>query len=76
MYDKKEQQQLLIDMHHFFKKANGYSALEISQKRQTIENVLLPETLDTHKQRLSDIGFKQVEQWFQCFNFSSLIAIK
>lgn len=76
MYDKKEQQQLLIDMHHFFKKANGYSALEISQKRQTIENVLLPETLETHKQRLNDIGFKQVEQWFQCFNFSSLIAIK
>ncbi|MCU7940055.1 MAG: carboxy-S-adenosyl-L-methionine synthase CmoA [gamma proteobacterium symbiont of Bathyaustriella thionipta] len=75
-YNDTEQQQLLIDMHHFFKKANGYSDLEISQKRQTIENVLLPETLEDHKLRLKKTGFKQVEQWFQCFNFSSLIAIK
>lgn len=70
------QQKLLIDMHHFFKKANGYSELEISQKRQTLENVLLPETLEQHKIRLQQVGFKQTEQWFQCFNFSSLIAIK
>jgi len=75
-YTEKGQQQLLIDMHHFFKKANGYSHLEISQKRQTLENVLLPETLEQHKIRLQEIGFKQTEQWFQCFNFSSLIAIK
>ncbi len=71
-----EQQQLLIDMHHFFKKANGYSDLEISQKRQTLEKVLLPESLQQHKIRLSNSGFTQVEQWFQCFNFVSLIAIK
>jgi len=75
-YNNSQQQQLLIDMHHFFKKANGYSDLEISQKRQTLENVLLPETLDSHKKRLKSAGFSQVEQWFQCFNFSSLIAIK
>lgn len=75
-YSDVAQQQLLIDMHHFFKKANGYSDLEISQKRQTLENVLLPETLLQHQQRLNNVGFKQTEQWFQCFNFSSLIAIK
>ena len=75
-YTDAEQQQLLIDMHHFFKKANGYSELEISQKRQTLENVLLPETLEQHKIRLQQAGFKQTEQWFQCFNFASLIAIK
>ena len=75
-YTDQDQQQLLIDMHHFFKKANGYSELEISQKRQTLENVLLPETLAIHKNRLKETGFKHVEQWFQCFNFSSLIAIK
>jgi len=75
-YNNNEQQQLLIDMHHFFKKANGYTDLEISQKRQTLENVLLPETLDCHKERLKSAGFSRVEQWFQCFNFSSLIAIK
>lgn len=75
-YTATEQQKLLIDMHHFFKKANGYSDLEISQKRQTLENVLLPESLKQHKERLQQIGFKQTEQWFQCFNFSSIISIK
>ena len=75
-YTDASQQKLLIDMHHFFKKANGYSDLEISQKRQTLENVLLPETLEQHKFRLQQAGFSQMEQWFQCFNFSSLIAIK
>ncbi|MCU7836270.1 MAG: carboxy-S-adenosyl-L-methionine synthase CmoA [gamma proteobacterium symbiont of Taylorina sp.] len=75
-YTHKSQQQLLIDMHYFFKKANGYSQLEISQKRQTLENVLIPETLEQHKDRLEKIGFRQTEQWFQCFNFASLVAIK
>lgn len=75
-YSDTAQQQLLIDMHHFFKKANGYSELEISQKRQALEKVLLPETLEQHKMRLQQAGFRQTEQWFQCFNFSSLIAIK
>ncbi|MBE9525516.1 MAG: carboxy-S-adenosyl-L-methionine synthase CmoA [Proteobacteria bacterium] len=72
----KAQQELLIDIHHFFKKANGYSQLEISQKRQTLENVLIPETLEQHKERLVQAGFRQMEQWFQCFNFVSLLAIK
>jgi len=75
-FDDKDQQELLIDIHHFFKKANGYSQLEISQKRQTLENVLIPETLEQHKERLAQAGFRQMEQWFQCFNFVSLLAIK
>ena len=39
---------LLSDLHHQFKRAQGYSDLEISQKRDSIENVLIPETLDAH----------------------------
>lgn len=69
-------QQLMIDLHHNFKRANGYSDLEIAQKRSAIENVLIPETLNTHKQRLREAGFHSVDVWFQCFNFASLIAIK
>lgn len=75
-YENTAQQQLLIEMHHYFKKANGYSDVEIHQKRQALENVLIPETIEQHKQRLQNTGFRQIEQWFQCFNFSSLIAIK
>jgi len=69
-------QQLFTDMHHSFKRTQGYSELEISQKRTALENVLLPETLATHKERLSAVGFSTVEVWFQCFNFVSLLAIK
>lgn len=67
---------LLNDLHHNFKRANGYSDLEISQKRTAIENVMLPDSLDTHLQRLSTAGFSHATPWFQCFNFFSLIAIK
>ena len=67
---------LLSDLHHQFKRAQGYSELEISQKRDSIENVLIPETLDNHIQRLRACGFKPESPWFQCFNFCSLVAIK
>ncbi|KPV97715.1 MULTISPECIES: carboxy-S-adenosyl-L-methionine synthase CmoA [Pseudoalteromonas] len=67
---------LLIDLHHDFKRANGYSELEISQKRSAIENVMRPETLNAHFERLSEIGFQHTQVWYQCFNFCSMIAIK
>lgn len=65
-----------IHSHHNFKRANGYSDLEISQKRSALENVLIPETLATHQARLMHAGFKANSVWFQCFNFMSLIAVK
>jgi tRNA (cmo5U34)-methyltransferase len=67
---------LLIDLHHDFKRHNGYSELEISQKRTAIENVMRPDHLSTHLNRLSEIGFSQTQVWYQCFNFCSMIAIK
>ncbi len=67
---------LLNELHHQFKREQGYSDLEISQKRDAIENVLVPESLETHISRLQSCGFKTVSPWFQCFNFGSLVAIK
>ena len=67
---------LLIELHHEHKFRNSYSHLEISQKRTALENVLLPETLLCHKDRLSTVGFTSTEVWFQCFNFASMVAIK
>lgn len=69
-------QQLMTELHHNFKRANGYSDLEIAQKRAAIEDYLIPETLSIHRQRLRAAGFNSVDVWFQCFNFASLIAIK
>ncbi|MCU5775905.1 carboxy-S-adenosyl-L-methionine synthase CmoA [Erwiniaceae bacterium BAC15a-03b] len=68
--------ELLFNMHHDFKRANGYSELEISQKRSMLENVMLTDSVETHKQRLHTAGFEHAELWFQCFNFGSLIAVK
>jgi tRNA (cmo5U34)-methyltransferase len=70
------QNELHTDMHHIFKKANGYSDLEISQKRLALDNILLPETLVEHQERLRGIGFESSEVWFQYFNFASILALK
>lgn len=67
---------LFVDMHHEFKKANGYSELEISQKRTALEEVLVPENIETHRERILAGGFTSCDVWFQCFNFASLLALK
>ena len=67
---------LFTDIHHAFKKTQGYSDLEIAQKRSALENVLIPETKKTHLNRLKNAGFEHAELWFQCLNFTSFIAIK
>ena len=68
--------ELLFNMHHDFKRANGYSELEISQKRNMQEDVMLTDSVETHKSRLAQAGFEHSEVWFQCFNFGSLLALK
>lgn len=70
------EQGLLTDLHLEFKRANGYSELEISQKRSALENVLIPDTFEEHLTRLQAAGFGHVVRWFQGFNFASLLAVK
>ncbi|MDH5432388.1 MAG: carboxy-S-adenosyl-L-methionine synthase CmoA [Gammaproteobacteria bacterium] len=68
--------QLINKLHHQFKSDNGYSQLEISQKRDALEDVLIPQTLEQHIYNLKDAGFKHIDCWFQQYNFVSIIAIK
>ena len=75
-FDDQLKQDFHTEAHHDFKRAKGYSDLEISQKRTALERVMIPESLTCHKQRLQDAGFSMSEVWFQCFNFASMIAIK
>ena len=70
------EQQRMEALHIAFKKANGYSDLEISQKRSALENVLIPDTFEQHQQRLKSAGFSSVDVWFRCMNFVSLLAVK
>jgi len=66
----------LVERYHDFKRANGYSEMEISQKRTALENVLVPDTLVGHHERLARAGFSRAHTWFQFLNFASLIAFK
>ncbi len=75
-FNDDEEASFVTDMHHEFKSLMGYSHLEISQKRKALENVLLPESLDTHRDRLINAGFDKIILWFQCFNFVSMAAFK
>ena len=75
-FEDRHLDELNIDLHHQFKRANGYTDMEISQKRSALENVMIPDTLETHKERLHHAGFSHHEVWFQCFNFCSLLAWK
>jgi tRNA (cmo5U34)-methyltransferase len=66
---------LLNALHLDFKRANGYSELEIAQKRSAIEHVMKPDSLEEHRERLMAAGFSKVVPWFQCLNFASMIAL-
>lgn len=73
---KPNEHDMLTQLHHAFKRLNGYSDLEISQKRTALDNVLIPESIADHRRRLGDAGFSSSMVWFQSFNFVSILAIK
>ncbi len=69
-------QECIEHLHLQFKRANGYSELEISQKRSSLENVLITETEQDHLNRFKKVGFQSAGIWFQAYNFASFLAIK
>ncbi len=71
-----EQQQRMDRLHDGFKRANGYSELEISRKRSALEAVLRSETLEDHLRRLKAVGYSQIEVIFQALNFVTILAIR
>ena len=76
LLDDTHKNQLFTELHHGFKKAQGYSDLEISQKRTALETSLIPEPASHHIRRMNNAGFTQSDLWFQCLNFASFFAIK
>ncbi len=74
--EDRHMEDLLFELHHEHKRRNDYSALEISRKRAALENVLIPETVAQHRERLLGAGFAHVAVWLRYFNFVSIIAIK
>ncbi|MFW6258788.1 MAG: carboxy-S-adenosyl-L-methionine synthase CmoA [Halochromatium sp.] len=65
---------LLTRVHADFKAAQGYSQLEIARKRAALEQVLIPDSRRTHRDRLREAGFTRIEPFFQCLSFVGWIA--
>ena len=67
---------LFIKYYYYMKKLNGYSELEIAQKREALENVLIPYKLLENREMLLRAGFRYVEVFFKWYNFCGIIAVK
>ncbi|MDP3334252.1 MAG: carboxy-S-adenosyl-L-methionine synthase CmoA [Methylococcaceae bacterium] len=65
-----------IKHYYNYKRRNQYSDMEISQKREALENILIPYKLSENIAMLRDIGFENCEVFFKWYNFSGLIARK
>ncbi len=75
-FDDKHKQAQMNELHLNFKRANGYSELEVAAKRQSIENVLITDNQQTHFERFKKAGFGQITCHFQCLNFAAFLAVK
>jgi len=67
---------LYIEYYYNYKRRKGYSEMEISQKREALENVLIPYHHEENRKILLDSGFSHVEEFFRWYNFSGIIALK
>lgn len=67
---------LFIKYYYEMKRRNGYSEVEIAQKREALENVLIPYRLEENVEMLKGAGFKSVEVFFRWYNFCGLVAVK
>ncbi|BBB33007.1 tRNA (cmo5U34)-methyltransferase [Thermotomaculum hydrothermale] len=65
-----------VEIYYNFKKKQGYSELEIAKKREALENVLIPFTINENIQLLKNAGFSYTTPFFQWINFTSFIGIK
>ncbi|MGH2570190.1 MAG: carboxy-S-adenosyl-L-methionine synthase CmoA [bacterium] len=67
---------LFIERYYEMKRRNGYSDLEIAQKREALENVLVPYQLEENLSLLRDVGFSATDVFFKWYNFCGIIAVK
>lgn len=67
---------LFIKFYYNMKRRQGYSEMEIAQKREALENVLIPYRLDENKRLLMKNGFKEVDVFYKWYNFCGMVAMK
>ncbi len=76
VFEDKKLDKELIDIYYDYKKEQGYSEYEIAQKREALENVLIPFTIEENIQMCKDAGFKSVDTIFQWSNFVTFVSKK
>lgn len=67
---------LFIGYYHEMKRRHGYSELEISQKREALENVLIPYRLEENRDLLLNAGYRKFQIFFRWYNFCGMIGVK
>lgn len=75
-HDDEDLHRIELAFHHRLKRENGYSELAVAQKREALEDVLIPEPADAHRQRIRSAGFRCFERWLKWFNFSAWLCRK
>ncbi len=76
VYDDKKLDLEMINIYQEYKEAQGYSKFEIAQKRQALENVLIPYSENENKELCKNAGFCNIETLFKWANFASFVAFK
>ena len=64
----------LVELYFEYKRRQGYSELEISRKRDALENVLVPLTVNDNMEMLHKAGFERVELLLKWFNFATFVC--
>jgi tRNA (cmo5U34)-methyltransferase len=67
---------LFIDHYYDMKRRHGYSEMEISQKREALENVLVPYRMEENRALLLENGFSHVQEFFRWYNFAGVVAVR
>ena len=76
VFEDKVLDKQMIDIYYEYKKEQGYSEYEIAQKREALENVLIPFTIKENIQMCRDAGFTKIETVFQWANFVTFVVKK
>jgi len=76
VFEDKKLDKELIDIYYDYKKEQGYSEYEIAQKREALENVLIPFTIEENIQMCKEAGFRSVDTIFQWSNFVTFVSKK
>jgi tRNA (cmo5U34)-methyltransferase len=76
IFEEKKLDKDIIDIYYAYKKGQGYSEYEIAQKREALENVLVPFTIEENIKMCQEAGFSSVNTLFQWANFVTFVAKK